>query len=318
MKENIFRPSTETHGIDVPHQSGGRTLFDEVAHRLMFEVPRGLQTHSLWGEDVMQAALLGVVEKAGDVDGERSWNEQVRYLTRRGCGGAHDEFRRIRRGDGYSRRHDKTLVELNRSIEALEQELRRPPTRVEIANRINVPVGQLEEVLLSGQHLSLDKPIAAAVVGGDEWGDIISAPEPGAEEAVIQGETMQILTRMAFGQFSESDSEDLDPVQTERLCYERCLEVAVDCDSVGVDKDERAVRMAEVSEMFGAVHKRFGYVEPTAVSRKEAFVLRAKYVHGIPNIDIATMLGVSASRISQILKGANQSLEKCIRDEDVL
>ncbi len=318
MKERKYGPNAEVQTVDTPHQSGRRGVFDEVAHRLLFEVPRGMQRHSLWGEDVVQAALLSVVEKAGDVDGGRSWNEQVMYLLRRGRGGAYDEFRRIRRGDGYSRRSDETLARLNQSIEALEQELKRPPTRAEIAREMDVPVDQLETALLSGRRLSLDRPLVETGEGDADWGDIISAPEPCAVDAMVQDESMRILTRMAFGHFSEGDSEGLDPVQTERVCYERCLEVAVDCDGAGVDKDERAARMSGVSDMFGAVHEHFGFVEPTAVTPKESFVLRAKYIHGMTNSDIAVMLGVTASRVSQILKAANQSLEARIREDEIL
>lgn len=318
MKETYLPPQKNEATRPILPPEGQDDIIAEAMRRLTFEVSGPMQRHSLWGEDLIAAALLAMAERVGEIDETRSRGEQVRFLLRRGHGEAHDELRRIRRADGSSRRNYKTLAELNNTIAELEQELKRPPTRIEIAARINVSVHRVEEVLLSaGPRLSLDKPLSDDVAEGDDWGDIVCTPELGVEDVIVQGETMHKFTSMAFGHFSETDSEE-DPVEMERACYEQCLEVGTDCDASGLGKDERASRMAQASDMFGAVYAHFGFVEPTAVTQKEAFVLRAKYIHGISNMDIATMLGVTASRVSQILKAANQCLETRLREEDVL
>lgn len=316
MKERPRQAEIVQSNPNIPHQHGKRSLLDEVAHRLAFEVSLPMQTHSLWGEDVMQAALLGAVSKLGEVDEGRSWSEQVKYLVKRGRGEALDELRRLRRERGISRGNDAMLGRYHEVFSRLGQDLGRTPTRSEVATEMGVSMDHLEQALLSGRHLSLEEPVLGTNSDRCMVGDTIRSTDAGVEDVMVHDASMQQLTELAFGYFAHIDPEDIDPVHAEGLCYARCLEAATEHNEL-IGDDEDAL-MTQVRSMFEAVHAYFGFVEPIGVGQKEAFVLRAKYIHNMPGTEIATMLGVTPARVSQMLKQVNQRLAKRIQEEDVL
>jgi RNA polymerase sigma-B factor len=131
------------------------------------------------GEDVAQAARLGLVKAVERYDPERGSFTAYAVLSITG------EIKRYFRDHTWHvhvpRRLQDLALAVRRAQDDLSHELRRPPTEAEIAHRCGVDVGDVASARLSGagyRSVSLHQPVGA---DGAEIGDFHGSPDAAVE-----------------------------------------------------------------------------------------------------------------------------------------
>ena len=142
------------------------------------------------GEDVAQAARLGLVKAVERYDPERGSFTAYAVLSITG------EIKRYFRDHTWHvhvpRRLQELALAVRRAHDDLSHELRRSPTEAEIAHRCGVDVEDVAAARLSGagyRSISLHQPVG---VDGAEVGDLYGSPDQ-AVESVADELTVSVL-----------------------------------------------------------------------------------------------------------------------------
>ncbi|MGE5526863.1 MAG: RNA polymerase sigma factor FliA [Rhodospirillaceae bacterium] len=121
-------------------------LVKRIAHHMMAKLPASVQL-----DDIVQAGMIGLLDALNRYQG--SFGAQFEaYASQRVRGAILDE---LRQADWLPRSARRSMRRIETAVCALEQRLGRPPTELEIAKALEVPLSEYHEMLESARGCQL-------------------------------------------------------------------------------------------------------------------------------------------------------------------
>jgi RNA polymerase sigma factor for flagellar operon FliA len=117
-------------------------LVKRIAYHLMTRLPASVQV-----DDLIQAGLIGLLDAADHYDGSQGAQFET-YAVQRIRGAMLDE---LRQADWLPRTVRKNLRQIEAAISKLEQKNGRAPSEGELANELNVPLADYQQMLLDAR-----------------------------------------------------------------------------------------------------------------------------------------------------------------------
>lgn len=117
-------------------------MVKRVAYHLMARLPASVQV-----DDMIQVGLIGLLDAFDNFDGMQGAQFET-YAVQRVRGAMLDE---LRQADWLPRSARKSLRTIESAINVLQQRLGRQPTETELAQEIQVPLEQYQQMLQDGR-----------------------------------------------------------------------------------------------------------------------------------------------------------------------
>lgn len=117
-------------------------LVKRIAYHLMAKLPASVQV-----DDLIQAGLMGLMDAANHYDGTQGAQFET-YAVQRIRGAMLDD---LRQADWLPRTVRKSLRQIEAAINKLEQQNKRAPNEAEVANALNIPLADYQQMLLNGR-----------------------------------------------------------------------------------------------------------------------------------------------------------------------
>ncbi|MEW6314381.1 MAG: RNA polymerase sigma factor FliA [Pseudomonadota bacterium] len=121
-------------------------LVKRIAYHLMAKLPASVQV-----DDLIQAGLIGLLDAAGNFDSTQGAQFET-YAVQRIRGAMLDE---LRQADWLPRNVRKNLRRIEAAMSKLEQQLGRQPSENEVAESMEVPLQQYQQMLQDGRGYQL-------------------------------------------------------------------------------------------------------------------------------------------------------------------
>lgn len=121
-------------------------MVKRIAYHLMARLPASVEV-----DDLIQAGLIGLVDAASHFDATQGASFET-YAAQRVRGAMLDE---LRQADWLPRNARRNLRHIEAANSQLEQRLGRPPSEQEIADELNVPLAQYQQMLQDSKGCQL-------------------------------------------------------------------------------------------------------------------------------------------------------------------
>ena len=121
-------------------------LVKRIAHHMMAKLPASVQL-----DDILQAGMMGLLDALNRYQGAFGPQFEA-YAAQRVRGAILDE---LRQADWLPRSARRSMRRIETMVCALEQRLGRPPTEIEIAKALEVPLEEYHEMLESARGCQL-------------------------------------------------------------------------------------------------------------------------------------------------------------------
>ncbi|MDA8382357.1 MAG: RNA polymerase sigma factor FliA [Betaproteobacteria bacterium] len=121
-------------------------LVKRIAYHLMARLPSSVQI-----DDLIQAGLIGLLDAATHFDASQGAQFET-YAVQRVRGAMLDE---LRQADWLPRNVRKSLRVIEAAVSKLEQKSGRPPTERELAEELNMPLAQYQQMLQDARGCQL-------------------------------------------------------------------------------------------------------------------------------------------------------------------
>lgn len=191
-------PATSGRKVDARfaryRRSGDRQLRDELIRDHLWLAKHCARRYAGRGEsleDLVQVAMVGLVKAVERFDADRGFVFST-FAVPTILG----ELRRHFRDAGWAahvpRRMKETHLAAVRSAETLGQELGRPPTTLELAERMSVPVSDLAEAAVAAGSYRA-KSLHPAGDDGDNEDSLVMYDDPGLDGAEARATLERIL-----------------------------------------------------------------------------------------------------------------------------
>jgi RNA polymerase sigma factor for flagellar operon FliA len=176
-------------------------LVKYVAGRLGAGLPQTVEQ-----ADLVSNGMFGLMDALDKFDPARAVKFET-YAIPRIRGAILDELRAM---DWVPRSIRFKARELDKANNELEAELKRPPTDAEVADRLGIPVSELQEVLAQISFVSV-MALDEVVGGGDERGeprsllDTLADAASGDPTSELEGQEMRGILAAAINSLSERE-----------------------------------------------------------------------------------------------------------------
>jgi RNA polymerase sigma factor for flagellar operon FliA len=117
-------------------------LVKRIAYHLMAKLPASVQV-----DDLIQAGLIGLMDAAEHYDGTQGAQFET-YAVQRIRGAMLDD---LRQADWLPRTVRKSMRQIEAAINKLEQQNKRAPNEAEVADVLNIPLADYQQMLLDGR-----------------------------------------------------------------------------------------------------------------------------------------------------------------------
>jgi RNA polymerase sigma factor for flagellar operon FliA len=121
-------------------------LVKRIAYHFMAKLPASVEV-----DDLIQAGLIGLLDAAKNFDDTQGAQFET-YAIQRIRGSILDE---LRQADWLPRNVRKNLRKIEQAVSQLEQELGRIPRETELADRLDVPLEEYQQMLLDARGYQL-------------------------------------------------------------------------------------------------------------------------------------------------------------------
>ncbi|MCA3130575.1 MAG: RNA polymerase sigma factor FliA [Betaproteobacteria bacterium] len=121
-------------------------LVKRIAYHFMAKLPASVEA-----DDLIQAGLMGLLDAAKNFDDTQGAQFET-YAIQRIRGSILDE---LRQADWLPRNVRKNLRKIEQTVARLEQELGRAPREAELANKLEVPIEDYQQMLLDARGYQL-------------------------------------------------------------------------------------------------------------------------------------------------------------------
>lgn len=121
-------------------------LVKRIAYHFMAKLPASVEA-----DDLIQAGLMGLLDAAKNFDDTQGAQFET-YAIQRIRGSILDE---LRQADWLPRNVRKNLRKIEQTVARLEQELGRAPREAELADKLEVPVEEYQQMLLDARGYQL-------------------------------------------------------------------------------------------------------------------------------------------------------------------
>jgi RNA polymerase sigma factor FliA len=138
---------TATGTIDKQHYINQfAPMVKRIAHHMMAKLPASVQL-----DDIVQAGMIGLLDALNRYQGAFGPQFEA-YAAQRVRGAILDE---LRSADWLPRSARRSMRQIEGVVCALEQRLKRPPTEIEIARELDVPLATYHDMLESARGCQL-------------------------------------------------------------------------------------------------------------------------------------------------------------------
>lgn len=133
---SLYRSTQSTSEEDRVQQHA--PLVRKIAYHMMSKLPASVDV-----DDLIQVGLIGLMEAARNFDPEAGVMFET-FASQRIRGAMLDE---LRNADWLPRQARKNMREIERAVVLLEQQLGRPPSEGEVAQSLQIPLDEYQEML---------------------------------------------------------------------------------------------------------------------------------------------------------------------------
>ncbi|MEY3289678.1 MAG: hypothetical protein RLZZ419_1920 [Pseudomonadota bacterium] len=116
-------------------------LVKKLAHQLKAKLPANIEV-----DDLIQAGMIGLLDAMGRYENTRQAQFET-YATLRIRGAMVDELRAM---DWTPRSVRQSMRKIETAITEVQQNMGRPPSEEEIANKLNLPLAEYQKMLTNG------------------------------------------------------------------------------------------------------------------------------------------------------------------------
>lgn len=209
-------------------------LVKRLAHQMMSRLPYSVQI-----DDIIQAGMMGLLDAASRYD-EIHGAQFETYATQRIRGAMLDE---LRSADWLPRSMRRDMRKIEQAVSRMQQKLGRAPSESEIANELNIPLAEYQQMLQEAR--------GAQLIYYEDFQD---------------EDHDDFFERFEFS----GDSDPLALLQDERFKSEltRAIDILPERERMLMGMIyEQEMNLREVGEVFGVSESRISQLHSQAVAR---------------------------------------------------